>query len=265
MEVSKKNKKAFDISENSKYNSLKSLQILDALSRAQQFVGITALCEMTGLSASTVHRVLQDMVKAGYAVKGGGQKKYRAGLKSMSMAMRIKNSDYFIEVARAQMQRLNDLSAETVRLIALDGDEGVHLAQLDAKDHVGLRSQVGLKVPLYCTGGGKAILAHCTKDWLYQYLLRVPLVRFTDQTLQNRDDFYRELAQTAQRGYALDKGEYFPDTVSVAAPIFNADQTVECSIVVVAPEYRFSLEQARLLAPEVVASAREISRQLQMQ
>jgi DNA-binding IclR family transcriptional regulator len=245
------------------HGSLKSLQILDALSRAQKFIGVTALCEMTGLSAATVHRILKEMVGAGYAVRDPEQKKYRTGLKAMSMAVQIKISDYFIEVARSEMQRLNDLSFETIRLIALDGDEGVHLAQLEARNHVGLRSQVGIKFPLYCTGSGKAILAHCTRDWLYQYLLRVPLVRFTDNTLQNRDDFYRELAKIAEQGYSLDKGEYFPDIVSVAAPIFTAKDTVACSIAMVAPDYRFPLEQALSFAPEVMRSAREISRQLQ--
>ena len=250
---------------NSHYgNSLKSLQILDCLSLAQGFIGITALCETTGLSAGTVHRILQEMVGAGYVSKDMEQKKYRIGLKAISMAMRIKSSDYITEIAHAEMQRLNELSSETVRLVTLDGDEGMHLAQLEAKNRVGLYTLVGLKVPLYCTGSGKSILAYFSKDRLYQYLLRVPLKRYTNKTLQNRDDFYKEMEQIAEQGYALDRGEYYPDIIVVAASIFTTEQTRECSIAVAAPSYRFTQEHAHALAPEVMRSANEISKLIQM-
>ena len=57
------------------------------------------------------------------------------------------------------MAYLNDLSLETIHLIGEEDMEAIYLAKLGAKSSVGLHSAVGKRIPLHCTGGGKAILA----------------------------------------------------------------------------------------------------------
>lgn len=244
------------------YPSLKSLQILNALSFCEGAVGITTICDLTGLSNSSVHRILQDMVECGYVTKDTERKKYRYGFEAMAMALRFKHSNYLLEAARSEMKRLNDLSNETIHLIAIDGYEGVYIGKLDSKNQIGLRSVVGRRIPLYCTGGGKAILSHRSQDWLYDYLLHVPLKRFTDFTIQDRDTFYREMELIKKQGYSLDRQEHNPDVTCIAAPIVSREQNVECSIGIAAPAYRFSMEDAIALSQEVIDSAARISKRL---
>ena len=56
------------------YSSLKALQVLSALSHATSSASITELSEVTGLSASTIHRILQELVETGYALKNEREK-----------------------------------------------------------------------------------------------------------------------------------------------------------------------------------------------
>ena len=63
----------------SKLSSLKALMILEAMSQTDSYTSINEISQMTGLSQSTVHRILSEMVEAGYADKNEQFKKYRVG------------------------------------------------------------------------------------------------------------------------------------------------------------------------------------------
>ena len=244
------------------FSSLMALQVLNALSHAASPASITELAEVTGLSASTIHRILQELVETGYARKNE-ERRYALGFEAMAFGMRMKTSDFLVKAAQDEMRRLNDLSRETVHLISLDNYQGIYIAKLDAQNQVGLRSQIGWNLPLYCTGGGKAILANQTNEWIQTYLMNEPRKRFTDYTYTEAAALTRELDRIREQGYALDNREHHTDIICVAAPVFTAEGKALCSISVSAPDYRFPLEKAVGLSGEVIASAAAVTRKLQ--
>ena len=65
------------------YSSLKALQILETLSHSRSCLGITELSTATNLSASTIHRILQELVETGYVAKNE-ERKYRLGFDAMA-------------------------------------------------------------------------------------------------------------------------------------------------------------------------------------
>lgn len=245
-----------------KYSSLKAIQILDAISYAGSYSSVTELCKITGLSIATVHRILQELVECGFVVRDPEQKQYRAGFEAWSFAMGLKQTDYLHEAAKEEMERLNDLSLETIHLIAMEGEQGVYIDKMGAKNSIGLRSQIGRRIPLFCTGGGKALLSCQSEEWLDGYLKRVPLEKFTEHTLVTRDALLKELEVSRVRGYAIDNREHHGDIICVAAPVFNHRGEVVCTIGISAPDYRFSLDKALGYGEEVVKSAKLVSARL---
>lgn len=245
------------------YSSMKAIQILSAISYSESYSTVTELCEITGLSIATVHRILQELVECGFVVKDPEQKRYRAGFEAWSFAMGLKQTDYLHEAAKEEMGRLNDLSLETIHLIALEGEQGVYIDKLGAKNSIGLRSQIGRRIPLFCTGGGKALLAQQTDPWLEGYLKRVPLERYTETTIITKEALLKELEVIRVRGYAIDNREHHSDIICVAAPVFDHRGEVICSIGISAPDYRFSLEAALGYGEEVLRSAQIVTARLQ--
>lgn len=241
---------------------LKSLQILNALSDSEKCKSITYISEFTGLPVSTVHRILQEMVASGLVIKEGSEKKYKLGFEAMSLAMRIKSTNYLVDISMREMIRLNDLSNETIHLIAIDNQLGIYIGKLDAKNQIGLRSRVGKRIPLYCTGGGKVLLAYQTPQWIEEYLANTERTCFTENTIVSEEALKEELATIRAQGYALDLREHNPDIICVAAPVFNQENRIVCSIGISAPDYRFSVEKAVSLAPEIMKSAAMISKRL---
>lgn len=244
------------------YSSMKAIQILSAISYSESYSSVTELCEITGLSIATVHRILQELMECGFVVKDQEQKRYRAGFEAWSFAMRLKQTDYLHEAAREEMVRLNDLSLETIHLIALEGEQGVYIDKLGAKNSIGLHSRIGRRIPLFCTGGGKALLAYQTKQWIENYLKRVPLERYTDNTIVTKEALLKELEVIRVRGYSVDNREHHSDVICVAAPVFDHKGEVLCSIGISAPDYRFSLDAALGYGDEVLKSAEAITQRL---
>ena len=185
------------------------------------------------------------------------------------------------------MAYLNDLSLETIHLIGEEDMEAIYLAKLGAKSSVGLHSAVGKRIPLHCTGGGKAILAWKSESWLENYLAHVKRERFTGKTLTDAEDLRRavlrcleqrreelltaaDLAEDLRReleviriqGYAVDNHEHHTDVVCIAAPVFDVDNQVLAAIGIAAPDYRFSLEKALSYSGEILRCAARITEKL---
>lgn len=243
------------------FSALKAIMVLEALSYSSDHVSIADISEITGLPASTTHRILQELVDAGYASKDS-ERKYRLGLDAMAMGMRMKASNFLFEAAQSEMRRLNDVSGETVHLVTLDRYQGIYIGKMEAKNQIGLKSRVGWNLPLYCTGTGKAILAHHPEEWLRDYFKFELRRRFTEYTLTEEADIRQELALIREQGYSLDKREHNNDVVCIAAPVFSSSGKVVCSIGISAPDYRFSIEKALSFKEEVMESAKAVSLKL---
>ncbi len=244
------------------YSSLKSLQILSCIIKSDKPLGVSAISEITGLSAASVHRILQELLACQFVEKDDTEKTYFMGVSAWSLALNIKDSYYLITAAQNEMARLNELSKETVHLIKLDDLEGVYLSKLDAKNHIGLRSRVGGKMPLYATSAGKLILSGQNKQWLDRYFTQIELRPTSENTICDESALRRELEIVKMQCYAMDNREHHPDIVCVAAPIFDSSKKISCAISISAPDYRMSLDKATSLIKEVQKSAQIISEKL---
>ena len=240
------------------YSSLKSIQILEVLSSTTSYLSIQDFTELTMLSASTVHRILQELTSAGY-VRKNEEHKYKIGLNAMALSLRINATDYIIEAASEQMDSLNDLSGETVHLIIMDKYEGRYIAKREAKNQIGLRSRVGWNLPLYCSSGGKALLAYQTVGWLESFYAEIPLQKLTENTFCTKSALNEELEKIRLQGFSVDNREHHPNVVCIAAPIFDSENKVVCTIGLSAPDYRFPLEKALSYADQVKEHAKKIS------
>jgi IclR family acetate operon transcriptional repressor len=244
----------------SAYSSLKVLQILLALSVSDKYMGISELTEITDLSASTLHRILQELLECGFVAKDEQQKKYRIGFEAMVLAEHMKAANYLLEASKKEMKRLNDLTRETVNLIVLDGFQATYIGKLEAKNQIAMRSKIGWKIPLYCTSGGKLLLAYQDEKWLEDYLDATPLQKHTDHTITDREALKQELKNIRKENFAVDNQEHNPDVICVAAPIFSGNHEIVATIGVAAPNYRFSLQKAFSYKEEIIAAGKAVTK-----
>jgi IclR family acetate operon transcriptional repressor len=235
----------------------RALDVLEALAESDDEITISQLTERVGLPLGTVHRLLSGLVERGYAAQDRETRLYGPGPRLLEIGARAAANRRFTlsRIARPALQELTAATDETSNLLTLQGDEGVYSEQVSSARLVRMFTEVGQRVPLYCTGGGKAILSGLTPDELGAYLARTTLRAFTPKTLAAPDALRAELQQARAQGFALDDEERELGVCCVAAPIFDRLGRCVAALSISGPTSRLPLERAAELGPRVRQAA----------
>lgn len=240
---------------------LKGLATLEALAESgNQALSIAAFAAKVGLTKSNAHRTLQTLAHAGYAFKDESSGTYRTSLKLFELGMKQWAQLDVRKVAQPTMQRLAEISQETVHLSLLEQFEVLYIDKIDSPRPVRAYTVVGGKAPAYCVATGKALLSVQSGDYLKG--LVTPLVRHTPHTITSMSRLHKELEQVVQRGFAVNLGEWRESVGGVASPIFDVLGRPIAAIGLSGPLDRLIEEKMLTLAPHVLEAAGEISRAL---
>lgn len=242
----------------------RAFDVLEALVATQEDIGLSQLTEQLSLPLGTVHRLLGSLVARGYAAQDKETRLYGPGPKLLEMAARAANNRRFAlaRIARPALQALTAATGETSNLLVLQGHEGVYSEQVASPHMVRMFTEVGQRVPLYCTGGGKAILSGMSVEQLASYLEGVRLVPWTAHTFAKAEDLQAEIEQSRSCGFALDDEEREEGVCCVAAPIFDRLGRCVAALSISGPVTRMTRERAIALGPQVRQAADQCSAQL---
>jgi DNA-binding IclR family transcriptional regulator len=140
----------------------------------------------------------------------------------------------------------------------------IYLEKLHGHHAIGLMSsQVGGRLPAYCTSLGKVLLAYRDPERVRARFEYSEFHRYTDRTIQNVAELMHHLAQVHRQGYSLDRGEHEPEVRCVAAPIFDISGQVIAAVSVSGPASRLEpLDLNQKLIGQTLQAAQAISTRL---
>ncbi|WP_167837860.1 IclR family transcriptional regulator [Nocardia altamirensis] len=233
----------------------KVVLVLEALPNAR---GVTEISRSTGLSTSTVHRILRELAAVGW-VRVDSDHHYLPGVRLLSLAGQ---SAGVTQLVRPILQRLCADTGHTVHFALRSGDEAVYVDKLEGDRAYTMRSRVGLSIPLYCTAIGKAILAGLSAPELREVLARIPLVALTPRTITDPDLLNAHLSAVAARGYAVDDEENEAHTRCLGAAVLDHHGVPVGGISVSALAFDLDRAKVRTCAPLLIAAARAASHAL---
>lgn len=239
---------------------VKGLRVVETLAKHPHLSGVTELARHLGLTKSNTHRLLQTLVASGYVrnLEQGGR--YELTLKLWELGAAIVDRLDLKTVATEYMERLCQVSGETVHLSVLEGSEVIYIAKIDSPHPVRAYSRVGGRAPAYCVATGKALLAYAPATLIDQISLE--LKPFTALTITTPNELRTDLEKMRQAGYAVNRGEWRDSVCGVAAPIWDATGQVCAAIGLSGPADRFKPRSLKQLAPTVVSVAQQISSRL---
>jgi len=222
----------------------RAARLVTEVVHAPDAVTFTELATATGLAKSTTSRLL-DALERGGLVRRDADGRFSPGEVFVRYAWRGGAEAGLTEVAKPFLDRLGELTGETVNLgVAHDGMVE-QIAQVDSRYLIGGTNWLGRPVPLHCAALGKVLLAYGA--------IELPPGRLearTARTITSRAALDESLQQVRHSGYAITDEELEPGLVAVAAPVFRDGAAVVAALSVSAPASR--LTPARL--PEVVAA-----------
>ncbi len=236
----------------------KALDVLERVAAAGRPVRFATLLAQGGYPKATLYRLLQTLARTGMLAYDPDRQSYAPGVRLVRLAHVAWSQSSLAPVARATIDRLSATLGETVHLAQLDEGQVLYVDKRNAARAVEMFSQAGRVGPAYCTGVGKAMLAHLAAPDLARALARQSFHRFTEHTLTTPAALGAELDRVRACGFALDAEEHEPGILCVAVPILARSGRVLGALSVTSTTGRTTLAALAALAPEVTAAAAEI-------
>lgn len=209
----------------------KAALILSAFSPSTPTYSVTELARATGLTPSTAMRRADDLVRAGLLEKDTSRC-YSVAPKLQRIAAAAPTGKTLQEIARPVMQDICFATGYDVALIVLQGNEGLIVERLYGNERLKLHFTAGENVPLHCTGGGLALLAHLPTDFRNS-ILEGPLVAATPYTETDPEKLRRLLAHVRKEGYVMSDRASNLATFAIGAPVFGPGGAVAAGLSVV--------------------------------
>jgi IclR family transcriptional regulator, acetate operon repressor len=236
----------------------RAVAILRCFDGRRPELGISELARSTGLSTTTVHRILRAMQK-NHLVRQTGTKRYGLGPFLLQLANSGAIPRTLREAALPFMTELRDEFDETVGLHEFLGT-GHRIVAAQVESHQELRrtyTDIGVPIRLAYGAPGKAILSVLPADERRRYLTE-PIEAVTATTTVDPAAIERELEDARTRGYSESKGQRTVGIYALASPVFDHTQKVIGAIGVSVPDVRMTPDRADRMGARV----REIAWQL---
>lgn len=238
----------------------RALEILRCFRYAPE-MGISEIAEEMNLNKSTVFGLVNTLTGYGYLEQVPSNRKYRLGLELFEMGNLVLSRIDIRNEAKELCTPLVQKYPATVHIATHSEGEVVYVDKLDAGLSLISASSVGKRLPMHCTGVGKAILAYLPETYIDQYL-QFPLKKFTEKTVTTRQQLADELSNVRKMGIAMDQEEIELGLSCIAAPILQRNGEPVLAISLSFPYGRISsinLEEAK---EELLMRTRTLSARL---
>ena len=226
-------------------------------------IGLMELSATLELNKTTAHRVLNSLIYMGYARQNPANGKYEPTFKIVDMAARIMSKVDILQTVRPYLRRLMEASGETVHFVERDGTDAVYIDKVESFNNgMQMVSRIGSRIPLYCSGVGKAMIAQMD-DWEAEEIWNASDISvLTEHTITDHEAFKKELAQIRERGYALDNEENQIGVRCIACSLKDPMGKTRYAFSISAPVSRMDDERIHELASYVLEAGREMAENL---
>jgi IclR family pca regulon transcriptional regulator len=240
----------------------RGLSILEAFDQSHPRLGIADLAKKTGLSKSTIYRLVYTLWSLGYIIPYGQGHKYMLGPKVLNLGFAVLSSLDMREIAQPYLLRLSRLVKETVNLAVLDEWNLVYVERIKTQQIININLHVGSRLELYNTAMGRVLAAFREKEWIKKYLKYLKKIPEAEPYWKNKGEILSKiLAEVREKDFALNNQELTPGLLSVASPVRNGEGQVIAAVNIAVSSSRYSLE---ILKKEMILPLRQTTQAISL-
>ena len=222
------------------------------------WVSAAELASAMGVDRSTGWRLARSLEGVGWLHRDAATGRYRLGLPLFELGTRVLDTLDVRDEARRVMTELVASTGESVDLAVRDGDSVVFIDKIDGTHEVRAFTRSGQRARLHATAAGKVFLAAMPDADLSAYLAG-PLPASTAATVTDPDRL-REIVETTRRqGYAVNRGELFPEAGALAVPVLDARDTTIAALGLNIPLSRLDDDRIRTLVAALQEATHRLS------
>jgi IclR family acetate operon transcriptional repressor len=199
----------------------RALSIIETLAEDDEGYRLSDLAVRTGLSTSTVHRLLATLEKRRFVQFDRYESKWHVGARSFSVGATFARRRNFTAQAMPYLRKLRDLTRETANLAVVDDQSIIVLTRIESREIMRSLTKVGGRVAMVASGVGKAVLATYSDEDVNAVICRQGMPRLTEKSIVRPGELFRELQTIRRQGYAVDDEEARMGLRCVAAVVYS--------------------------------------------
>lgn len=236
----------------------KALLVLEAFDGPHKTTGVTELSNRLSMPKPTIHRLLKDLVDAGFVDKLPWGR-YQVGMRLFQLGTLARGAATLRSLALPYLHGLYHDTGYTVYLTVTDQGHAVQIERLPAPNRPQIQARWGGRWSLHCSSGGKVLLAFGAAD-LASYVGNGDITPLTKYSIRDEARLRAELDMVRSQGYALSQQESLPGVYGVAVPVYDSKKTVVAAVGIAGHEHSITGLYPAVLKTGVAVSA-ELSRQ----
>ncbi len=234
--------------------------LLDILVNTKDGHSVSEISEKMQLSPSSVHRMLSSLKKIGYVAQDSDTKKYKAGLKILTLAVNLLNHYDIRTTALHHMKSLSEKYDKLVFLSVYQNGLVVCIETVELSSNMKFYVNIGSEMPLNAAAAAQAIIAFESDQVIDALLEQESYKPFTEHTIIQGSELKSKLLKVREDGYAICDRELEEGVNAISVPIRDYSGKVVASLTMTGLTSVNSLDES--VIEDVIQSAGQISNDL---
>lgn len=201
----------------------KGMEVLRAFSGAGRYLSLADIVQRSGLDKSTAQRMTHTLAELGYLEKCPDTRRYSLGRQLLDFSFQYVRTHPLVEVATPQLIELRRACEERVDLSLFDRDTLVYVVRLQSKREKFYTTLVGRRMPVFCSAGGRTMLACLPEDEAREIIESHPRKALTPHTITDVPTIMEKIAAARRDGYSVAIEESIGGEIAIAAAVRDLD------------------------------------------
>lgn len=232
----------------------KALDVLLLFSREENELAHAEIARRMGWTTSTASRIIGTLLERDFLSKNEDNGKYRLGNMVYYLGAIARGNSDMRSCALPVMQKINQITNETVHIFVRDGISRVCIEQVTSHQTIRMSCEIGVRDVLWIGNTGRVLMAFCEKQ------KREELFRRIHEAAPEVDmKLLREkVMRVREKGFAGRDGEWDRHCACIAAPIFDQNGMLQGCLGISVPDFRLPEDDSDYVRL-ILEGAKEIS------
>lgn len=235
----------------------RTLGILELLAQHGEGLELAAVADRLNMPRSAAHRLLNDLIRAGYVRQLRDHGDYMLTTKLVSIGLSFLSQSGIVDFSQPLLDRLAESSGELVRLSVVDGQRLTWVARAQgARQGLRYDPDMGSDARLSCSASGLAWMAGLSDDEAMTLASRQGIGQpdeYGPNAPRTMQDMMAMVHAARERGYSVTVETFTAGLNAMAAPVRLGNRPPIGVITIAGPTVRFTEERMNALAPELLA------------
>lgn len=200
----------------------KGFDVLRAFLGAGRYLSLAEIVARSGLDKSTAQRMTHTLNELGYLRKCADTRRYSLGRPLLDFSFQYIRTEPLVELATPHLIELRRACEERVDLSLFDEATLVYVVRLQSKRENFYTTLVGRRMPVFCTAGGRAMLAHLPQARAREIIENHPRTALCPATVTDVPTIMTRIDAARRDGYAMAVEESIVGEIVVAAALVDA-------------------------------------------